>query len=573
MPLGYNFVAVQTMEVMPSSHAIGASASALVRAEWQPWLFGAVSRAALLPLVAEWPCRRIDVRVHRNHGFEAVASATHAYAGWNLLEFEYAIGAYDDTLSFARRAGGDVELIWLDVTRLEKLSGAELGTWLTSRLRALRNQTSNPIVVLAWPLDSALRAALEQAPLAGVHIADLDALAAEIGETWIDQRTLALSGTRLSNAACLRIARELACCWIPACVQTPIKAIAVDLDQTLYRGILGEDGPSGVELTAAHGAFQSRLAALGRNGTFLALVSRNEPADVQALFAQREDFPLRLDDFSAVEVSWGDKSEAIQRIADRLRIGTNSIIFVDDNAGELAAVAARLPVVTVHARPDAAETEAALVHVAGLWRWKGSAEDGIRAVDLRAATIRDELAHATTIPSDYLKSLHIRLEYLLNPRDQLARVFELGQKTNQFTLALRRFKEAELAARMEGPDSGVVAIRLSDRLSDSGIVGVIVGTREADTLHVEELCVSCRALGRHLEDSMLTQGLLLLTEGREPRALSFALKKGPRNQPGRQWLSNFLALELDEGASEVTVPVSLIRDKAVAKEIDIEIIR
>ena len=558
------------MSAGPAS--VDASNLALTRAEWQPTLFGAPSRAALLSMRPAWACERLRVRVHRNHGFEAVAGAVPAYAAWNCLEFVFSIGAYDDSLAFEQAGDADAELIWLDTQRLSKLPAAQLGGWIGARLRALRGRTLRPILLLAWPLPPETIAGIESAAIPGVHVADLEALRLELQGQWEDRRLASLSGTRLGNAACVRVARELACRWLPASLRAPMKAVAVDLDDTLYEGVLGEDGPAGVELAPGHRLLQERLAQLRRQGVLLALISRNELEDVRQLFESRTDFPLRLEDFSAVEVSWGHKPDALRRIAALLRIGTDAMVFVDDNPGELASVASSLHSFTLHARPDGSETVAALDNVAGLWRWKQQAEDAFRAGDLRAAQVRDELAQSSASPGEYLRSLRIRLGYLVNPLDHLARVHELGQKTNQFTLALRRFGEAELAARMKGESAGVVAIRLSDRLSDSGIVAFLVGAWQADTLRIEELCVSCRALGRHLEDPMLARAILLLADGKPIRRVVFDVNPGPRNGPALDWLQRFGGVPPIQARSQPSITLESVAARSDTRDVAVEVI-
>jgi FkbH-like protein len=337
-----------------------------------------------------------------------------------------------------------------------------------------------------------------------------------------------------------------------------LKAIAVDLDDTLYHGVLAEDGPSDLRLTVGHRRLQSDLVELGRGGIFLVLVSRNDPKDVEELFRVRADFPLRLEDFAAIEVSWGRKAEAIARAAESLRIGTDSLAFVDDNPGELGAVASALPVTTVHAGVDPEITRNALAGVAGLFRWQRSYEDAVRMQDLAASKERDGIASRAASSANYLKELRVELEYLVDPRNELARIHELGMKTNQFTLSLRRFSEAELEQRMEGHCSRVVAVRLTDRLSASGIVAVVIGTIEGEVLRIEEICVSCRALGRCLEDVMLHRAICLVGEGHAVTRLVVSIRVGPRNQPAREWLSQFLAVVPDSDG-EITVPYSRLQ--------------
>ena len=546
---------------------------ALLRAEWQPRLFNEPNRADLAAWIDEAGGPALRIRVHGNHGFAAVASAMRAYAGWNGFVLDCAQTGYDETLSLDLSEAADVELVWFDTDRIRASADTNVGEWLAKRLRALRSRTTNPIVTLAWPLSKAERDVLERAMIPGSYVADLAPLAEELGDRWLDPRVEALSGTRLGNPACMHIARELACCWLPAAALPPRKAVAVDLDGTLYRGVLGEDGPDGVEFTPAHHGLQTRLAALRAAGILLALVSRNEQPDVEALFAARTDFPLRLTDFSTIEISWDDKPRALRNIAERLRIGEDAMVFVDDNPGELAAVASALPVFTVHARDDAAGTAAALEHVSGLFRWNPSPEDAIRAGDLRASELRHAIEAKALSADEYLATLRVQLTVLVGPRTHVARLADLSAKTNQFNLSLSRMSEADIAHRLERDPANVVAIRLEDRLSDSGIIGLLVGSRDGATLRVDELCVSCRALGRRLESTMLTAALLAMASERAPDKVLFTPRKGPRNAPARRWLEQYAKVTLKDDTSIVDVPFDVVARKRLSPAIRTEVVR
>lgn len=180
------------------------------------------------------------------------------------------------------------------------------------------------------------------------------------------------------------------------------------------------------------------------------------------------------------------------------------MLFVDDNPGELASVAAQIPQVhTVFANSDASLTQRAVEHYPGLWRWKIEDEDTKRVQDLRANAEREKIQVAAFDTVDYFRSLEVSLSYRYNPVDQLSRLADLCNKTNQFNLALRRFNQAELADRLKCVNACVASVHMKDRLSDSGVIAVLVCERENDQLIVEELCVSCRALGRQLEDSII----------------------------------------------------------------------
>jgi FkbH-like protein len=247
-------------------------------------------------------------------------------------------------------------------------------------------------------------------------------------------------------------------------------------------------------------------------------------------------------------------------------------VFVDDNPGELAGVAASLPVVTVHAGSDGTQTASALEHVAGVFRWRTSDEDRLRADDLRASRVRAQIEQAAS-PDDYLRSLQVRLDVLVGPRQHLARLAELSAKTNQFNLSLRRMNEAQIARRLSDAPSNVVAIRLTDRLSDSGIVGLVVGSRIGKALHIDELCMSCRALGRRIEDSMLTQAVLAMAGVPAPEKVVFAVRKGPRNTPARDWLARYCGAPVNDDTDAVELPFETIFARLLSSSIRIEVMR
>jgi FkbH-like protein len=464
------------------------------------------------------PPRRINV--WRNHAVETVLTLAQPYLDWGDVALDAWLSGYDDSLSFAEHGPAELELLWLDSSRLPADPA-----WLQGRVAALRARSRAPILVVATtPVDVSG---------ADVQAADLAALCRAADVPLLDARLAKVAGSPLSAAAQSLVARELACRWLPALLLPPVKAVAVDLDHTLYAGVLGEDGPDGVRLTPGHVELQQSLKALRERGIFLALVSRNEPADVRALFEARSDFPLRWDDFSVTEVSWGDKAEALQRTARALNIDVSAIAFVDDNPGELAQVASRLPALRcVFAHGDAALTTRVLAHLPALWRWRVSAEDAKRVADQRANAQRAELAEAD--PEAYFKSLGVRLRFSLNDAAQLGRMAEMSGKTNQFNLALARLTEADYAARLADPAGAVVTVELADRFSDSGVIGLLAARvgGEGGEIVVDELLISCRAMGRRLEDSIVIGALQCL-----PAApVRFHVAEGPRNQPARQWL-------------------------------------
>ncbi|GGD00287.1 haloacid dehalogenase [Undibacterium terreum] len=536
----------------------------LRRVEAQPVLFAPkISRLALQKLdIADEPRQSLQVNVWRNHAIENLLGLAQPFFAYGRIAAGFHISDYDDSLMFAGHQSADVELLWLDSERyLAASAAAEWLTWLEGRVRALRAISKAPIVIASWMAVQAddihpLQALADAVP--AVYFADLAAVCAEAGVALTDQRSAAAAGTPLANAAQPLLARKLACHWLPAAALPPVKAIALDLDHTLHAGVLGEDGVDGVQLTAEHASLQQMLAGLRERGIFLALVSRNEMQDAEALFAQRSDYPLKWSDFSAIEVSWDPKAQALSRVAQALRIAPDAILFVDDNPGELASVAAALDgIKTVHA--DAALTRRAIEFYPGLWRWRVDVNDAKRVQDLQANAERIALQADAADSSAYFRSLQVALGFSYDPLEQLARVAELCRKTNQFNLAMRRFTEAEVADRMALPSASVASISMKDRLSDSGMIGLIIAEREGSRLRIEELCISCRAMGRQLEDTMILGVIAGMPQFDGCTELAFVVRHGPRNQPALEWLGKLLDMQEAPAEGEHLLPADILR--------------
>jgi len=520
--------------------------NAMCRATWQETLFSEIpNRLELSKLKATWPLTDITIRIHRNHSFEHVASATHAWFAWWERRPTFIYSDYDDSLYFDLDASDnvEVEIIWLDLTRYTErfADNSELIDWLESRLRALRNKTNTPILLLPCDGRQDLIEDLinRDWSIVGIRVGDFGRIQKTLGKRFYDERASKFSGTRLSNAACLLVARELACRWIPALVKVRCKAVIVDLDQTLYNGVVGEDGHN-VILSPTHKAFQEDLFDFRKQGVFLALVSRNEEDDVRALFKSRQDFPLQWQHFSATKVNWERKSENIRQVARQLRISVDSVVFIDDNPGELAEVAMESPKVSlIHAGLDPEITRTTMAYLPGLWAWSTSAEDEFRIGDMNAEIERAHLVAFSEDPIDYLRSLKIKLLVNTKPENHASRLSELSLKTNQFNLNFERIDEIRLSKMIRADEYRIAAISMADRLSDSGIIGLIIGKLTGNILLIEELAISCRALGRKLETLMITSAVRALIGMDVVTEIRFSYKTGPRNAPALEWLTNF----------------------------------
>lgn len=512
------------------------------------------TRRELAELKPSWSCREVRVRVHRNHSFEHAASAAEAWAAFGGLKLMWSEAPYDDSLSMQLSdQPADLDLIWYDIETIQSRPGIDVLAWLRSRAQALRGMSALPILMVIIGLDKGAEQALRDSlgNLPGVRLAPAAEALTGLADPF-DRRLQKFSGSRLSQSSNLLLAKHVACRWLPAVLAPRIKAVIVDLDQTLYAGVVGEDGDA-VRLTPAHASLQSALLKLKESGVFVGVVSRNSPEDVEALFSKRKDFPLKLADFSAIEIGWGSKAESILRACQKLKISPDAVLFIDDNPGEIIEVAERLPDTRLlHASQDTELTVRALEFYPGLWSWGVSSADVLRIADLEADAARRSIQIGVQDKAAYLRELSPQLEVRLRPASLSGRLHELSQKTNQFNLNLGRLDEVKVHDYLSQPGQFAVAVGLSDRLTDSGVVAAMFGRIVDDEVFVEEWVISCRALGRELEDAMAASALAAVTK--QAKVAWFHYRTGPRNAPGREWLSRLSNCVLDdEGRAPVAI--------------------
>ena len=287
-----------------------------------------LNRLKLLSIKTDENNRKIKIAVHRNHSFEMVATVLNAFLDFSHITAEFLYSDYDDSLNFTEIAkDADLNIIWLD---LKRYNNVNIKTWLKERIIYLKNFSNSKILVYTTGEEN-----LSDVKIPDVLIADSNNIQAFLKENYLDIAKEKYSGTRYSNKTCLYIARELGLIYIPSLLCPHLKAIILDLDNTLYNGVLGEDGIDGIK---PHYELLSYLKTLKEKGFFLAVVSKNEYKDVENLFKTRNDLKLKLEDFSDIQANWNSKSENILNVAKNLNIGLDSMVFVDDNIGELEAI-------------------------------------------------------------------------------------------------------------------------------------------------------------------------------------------------------------------------------------------
>lgn len=487
------------------------------------------------------PIKKPDfkISVYRNHSFELIENTIKAYLDYANIGAKFIYSDYDDSLSFNNiDTTSDLIIIWLDFSRYKKIN---LKSFLMERLVYLKTIFDKPILLVGIGLD------IDLPELNGVYNINLEPLQTIFGDNFYDERMLSFTGTRLSNSACLKISKELGLKYIPSALLPNIKAIVVDLDNTLYSGVLGEDGISGISLTEGHKNLQKLLKNLGTKGVFVCIASKNNFEDVKKMFETKKDFNISFSDITKFCVSWNDKSDSINEIAKELNINPDSIMFIDDNIGEIISVQAKYPEIKYILADDNADiTKNILENYPGIYKYFYSDTDLIRNNDIKLNNKR-KAAQEVLSKEDYIRSLEIELGYNINNKDEIKRISELANKTNQFIFSYKRYSQSQVEKLINDKNYSVVSISLKDKLSDSGLIGVIIARKEEGYCLIEEVFISCRALGRGIEDIMIFQGINLALKDLSRNLLKINFNKGERNQPAEDfvklYLSNYIEKE------------------------------
>jgi len=321
------------------------------------------------------------------------------------------------------------------------------------------------------------------------------------------------------------------------------KCLVLDLDGTLWGGVLGEDGPAGLRIGpgSAEGeaflAVQHAALALRARGVLLAVCSKNDPADVAAVLAEHPEMALRPADFSAMEVGWHPKPEGLRRIARTLGIGLDALVFVDDNPAECAQVRAALPEVqVVQLGPDPAEYAGLIRRLDAFETLAATGQDAVRADGYRVERARAALRAEASSLDDYLAGLETRVRIRPATPADLTRVHQLINKTNQFNLTVERVTPGAVEAFLDTGRFDLRVTEVEDRFGRLGLVGVTLvehggGEHRAEGPHVRLFLLSCRALGRRVEVAMANALKRRWPGADGTRALTAHYRPAPRNQP------------------------------------------
>ncbi|MFK7849091.1 MAG: HAD-IIIC family phosphatase [Rhodothermales bacterium] len=321
-----------------------------------------------------------------------------------------------------------------------------------------------------------------------------------------------------------------------ALTRPPHKVIVLDCDNTLWDGVCGEVGPTGVKITEPFKALQAFMLAQQEAGMVLCLASKNIEADVDAVFEQNADMLLGKNDIVSTRVNWQPKSDNIKSLAAELNLGLDSFIFIDDNPIECAEVHASCPEVAVFQLPKApADIPHFLQHI---WLFDNvgvTDEDKKRAERYRQNSKREQAKNASGSLKDFLENLNLSIQISAPTKTHFPRIAQLTQRTNQFNTTTIRRQEPEMIELVQDGSLNAAIVEVSDRYGDYGLVGVLLYNYTQEALQVDSLILSCRALGRGVEQSMAK---FLAEEASKQNRLrvDVAFSQSERNEPVHAFL-------------------------------------
>lgn len=502
-----------------------------------------------------------DVLVLRSFTLEPLVPIARAYAAEHGVALRVRLGEFNawtqemldpgsavyrdpqpDVMIVAVQTRDVSPMLWSEAGSLDEASLADeadrAAEAILGPLRALRERSGahiivhgleKPAVPSAGVLESAGGATMHQsaaidrvnarlreaaASMTGVYVLDYDAVVARFGrERWYDEDKFLTVRLPMVADALAPLAREWMRYLLPA-MGVQAKCLVLDLDNTLWGGVVGEDGPTGIRLGVEHPgahyvAIQRAALDLYNRGILLALCSKNNPDDANEVIEKHPHMVLRPEHFASVRVNWTDKAQNLREIAADLNIGIDSLVFLDDNPVERELVRNLVPEVTVlEPASDHPRDLLRAIRACPLFeRLSLSSDDRKRGAMYAQQRQRAELESSASSLEDYLRSLEMEADIgVLDASSDKAvveRVAQLTQKTNQLNMTTKRYSVQQIEALAKDPGSRVYWISVRDRFGDNGIVGVMIAEAGSQSWAIDTFLMSCRVIGRTVETCML----------------------------------------------------------------------
>jgi FkbH-like protein len=358
----------------------------------------------------------------------------------------------------------------------------------------------------------------------GIYLLDYDALTARYGsEHWHEERKWLTARLPIAAGHLIHMAREWVRFLVPLSGRTA-KVLVVDLDNTLWGGVIGEDGMAGIKVSpeypgAAFQALQRALLDLSRKGILLAICSKNNLDDAMEALEKHPGMLLRAKHFAAMRINWNDKAQNLREIAHELNVGIDALAFLDDNPVECEQIRSALPEIKVidlslyDLSKNPMAYASAVRDCAVFERLTLSAEDKQRTTMYIEQKQRESVEQNFQSKEDFFRYLEQEAELEPVTELTLARVAQLTQKTNQFNLTTRRYTEPQILEMAKNPQWHISSVKVRDRFGDHGLVGVAITRDHEDECEIDTFLLSCRVIGRTVETALLAH----LAESAEQR--------------------------------------------------------
>jgi len=344
----------------------------------------------------------------------------------------------------------------------------------------------------------------------GVYILDYDALVSRHGRRgWNDEKKWLSTRLPVSAGHLGHLAREWLRFLAPLSGRIA-KALVVDLDNTLWGGVIGEEGMAGIQVGAeypgaVYQALQRAVLDVARRGVILAICSKNNLEDAMEVLQNHPGMLLRPSHFAAMRINWNEKAANLREIAGELNLGIDALAFLDDNPAEREQVKAELPEVMVIDVPQEPSAFADAVRdFPAFERLRLSTEDRQRTELYAAQRERSQAEQTFGSKEDFYFFLQQEAEIVRVEPLNLARIAQLTQKTNQFNLTTRRYSEQQISEMSQRPQWEVLGVRVRDRYGDHGLVGVAISQDRGPDCHIDTFLLSCRVIGRSVETALLS---------------------------------------------------------------------
>ena len=319
----------------------------------------------------------------------------------------------------------------------------------------------------------------------------------------------------------------------------PFKVIVLDCDNTLWKGVCGEDGPFGIEVSEPYRRLQEFVIKKMDSGMLICLCSKNSESDVFEVFEKRDDMPLRLEHLVSWQINWNMKSENIKLLADELNLGLDSFVFIDDNPVECADVKINCPqVLTLQLPKDEERIPEFLKNIWSLDHIKTTAEDKKRTRMYKENVQREKYRDQALSLKDFLGGLRLNIRISSPTEEQMDRVSQLTYRTNQFNLTTIRRPKHEIKRLIEQENYECLVAHVSDRFGDYGLVSVLLYEDKGEFYSLDTFLLSCRVLGRGVEHQILaTVGKRALEEGKKFIEIKYVPTE--KNLPAFNFINSF----------------------------------